>query len=135
MHRRDFQALSRIRLQEAEALRDAGHWSGSYYLAGYAAECGLKAAVARQVRAGEFPDKNFADKVYTHNLRSLVRLANLESALLGALSDARFDANWALVVQWTEQSRYQVRSELEAIDMLSALSGRYGVLPWIRRHW
>ncbi len=33
-------------MRDAEVLLDAGQWSGAYYLAGYAVECGLKACAA-----------------------------------------------------------------------------------------
>ncbi len=39
----DFQSFSRIRVNEAKALLHLKHYSGAYYLAGYAVECALKA--------------------------------------------------------------------------------------------
>jgi hypothetical protein len=38
VNRNDFRELPRARLREAEALLAAGHYSGAYYLAGYAVE-------------------------------------------------------------------------------------------------
>ncbi len=35
----------------------AGMWEGTYYLAGYAVECALKACIAKQIIAEDFPDK------------------------------------------------------------------------------
>jgi len=43
MNRDDFQLLSKLRVAEAKALLDAGLYTGSRYLMGYAVECALKA--------------------------------------------------------------------------------------------
>ena len=59
MNRIDLQNLANERIAEAKILFDAGKWSGAYYLAGYAVECGLKACIAKLTKPDEFPDKNF----------------------------------------------------------------------------
>ncbi len=41
MNRGDLQRLSNARIRKAKVLFDAGEYSGAYYLAGYAVECGL----------------------------------------------------------------------------------------------
>ena len=63
-----------------------------------------------------------AEISYTHNLRELVRAANLEDACLEeAKRDAAFRNNWDTVQLCSEQSRYRtnrlevVRSIIEAI--------------------
>ena len=56
MNRQDFQALARVRLEEAKALRDAGRPAGAYYLAGYTVECALKACIAKRTREHDFPN-------------------------------------------------------------------------------
>lgn len=95
MNRSDLQALARVRLAEAQALVRAARPDGAYYLAGYAVECALKACIARQTQRYEFPDKKIVDASYTHNLKELVRVANLE--------DLRRDCR---------QGRPQLRQEL-----------------------
>jgi hypothetical protein len=77
VNRRDLQFLARSRLTEARALLSASHPDGAYYLAGYAVECGLKACIARRTERHEFPDKRTVDASHTHNLRDLVKVANL----------------------------------------------------------
>jgi hypothetical protein len=72
MNRRDLQKLTRVRLIEAKALLDKRLYSGAYYLAGYAVECGLKAGVAKRTRRHDFPDKKLAMDSFTDNLNSLV---------------------------------------------------------------
>jgi len=48
----------------------AGRFSGAYYLAGYTVECGLKACVAKLTTPESFPDKELANAVYTHDLKT-----------------------------------------------------------------
>jgi hypothetical protein len=57
------QNLARVRLSEAKSPLSAGFADGAYYLAGYSVERGLKAC-------------------HIHNLKDLVRVANLEIARL-----------------------------------------------------
>lgn len=47
MNRTQLQILAEERARDAEALLNAGRWSGAFYLAGYAIECGLKACIAK----------------------------------------------------------------------------------------
>ena len=74
-----FQQLAELRLAEAKLLARSGHPSGAYYLAGYAIECALKAHIAAQFKENQIPNKKFVDKIYTHNLRDLIKLAGLET--------------------------------------------------------
>ena len=60
MTRSDLQLLSRMRQREARVLLVNNHFAGAYYLTGYAVECALKAAVAKQVHRHDFPDKKLA---------------------------------------------------------------------------
>ncbi len=77
MNRDDFQKLAELRLKDGKALLDADRFQGSYYLVGYAVECALKACIARQTKQYDFPAKN-ADKLYTHDLNTLLKSAGLE---------------------------------------------------------
>lgn len=56
MNRGELQALAIVRIKETRILLDAGCYDGAYYLAAYAVECALKACIARQIPAEEFPD-------------------------------------------------------------------------------
>lgn len=71
--------LAKTRLAETECLLRAGHFSGAYYLSGYAVELGLKACIADAFQPRSIPDKRFVIDIYTHNLRDLVILAGLEA--------------------------------------------------------
>ena len=137
MNRSDLQRLSNARLRESRILFAAGEYSGAYYLAGYAVECGLKACFAKAVKRYDFPDRKGAGRVFTHNLAELVTLASLDVDLLAARqANSRFAAGWELVRRWTEESRYSTSTKNEAEEMLNAIAKRKdGVLPWIKLHW
>ena len=136
MNRGDLKVLSRSRLREARTLLAAHEWSGAYYLAGYSAECALKACIARGTRAGTFPDKQLAEKSYSHKLSQLVDVAGLTLSLNAEMNHSpAFATYWAVVKDWTETSRYQVIPNTLATDMLRALTARTGVLHWVRKWW
>ena len=138
VHRSQFKQLSRARLREARVLHAGREWAGAYYLAGYSAECALKAVVCRTFRSGFLPDQKKVADTYTHKLRPLAKVAGLALELeRRERADPDFATNWQIVVDWTEQSRYAVDiTELMARDILAALTARHhGVLPWIRTHW
>lgn len=138
MNRADLQILSRQRKRDAAALLRARHFSGAYYLVDYAVECALKACIARQTRRFDFPSKQIAQKVFVHDLEVLVRLAGLTQELNRDLAaSGAFRLNWAIVKDWSEESRYDLGiTSAQARDLSSACTGRrYGVLPWVRQRW
>lgn len=49
--RADFQRVAVMRIEEAQALLDAGKWDGAYYLAGYSIELALKACIIKKFDA------------------------------------------------------------------------------------
>ena len=96
-----------MRIAESKGLLGLGLPDGSYYLAGYAVECLLKACIAKETRRHEFPDRKRVDASHTHDLRELVRLAGLEASRRErSRVDPEFDKNWDTVESWSEQSRY-----------------------------
>jgi len=137
MNRNDLQRLAGTRIREAKILFKAGEYSGAYYLAGYAVECALKACVAKGVRRHDFPEKGFSDKVFTHNLRELLKLADLNDELETAKQASRnFAAVWDEVIKWSEASRYTIWSRNQAEVLLDAILQRKdGVMPWIKQRW
>jgi HEPN domain-containing protein len=135
--RRDLQELSSIRLKEAKALLSSGLYDGAYYLAGYAVECALKACIAKETKRYEFPDKGKVNTSHSHNLRELVRVAELEEVRIDhAGKDADFRANWDIAREWSEQSRYRRHRPESARALVDAVANRqHGVISWIKRHW
>lgn len=138
MNRQELQNLSRLRVREAKLLLDAGAFHGSYYLMGYAVECAIKSAIAKQVMRHDFPNKQLANDSYSHDLRALMKTAGIWTAFEVAMraSSALAD-NWAVVKDWTEASRYALSiTEVQARDFHSACTARaQGVLSWLKTCW
>ncbi len=101
----DFQLLAEKRLREARALLAAGEPDGAYYLGGYAVECALKACIIRKLNTSdEWPDRNFSELCYRHELAALLKVATLDGPMaleVGVL------AKWGQVKDWRETSRYE----------------------------
>ncbi len=139
MNRIELRQLAEDRILDAAALLAAGRWSGAYYPAGYAVECGLKACVMAYVESSGviFQDKKYAEKCWTHDLEALVQLADLRPRLDQDLAvNAALAANWAEVQNWEETSRYEQKTQFEAQLLLDAITNNPdGMLPWIRLRW
>lgn len=136
MTRRDFQRLTQLRLRDARTLLGGGNSEGAYYLTGLAVECALKSAIARKTRRYDFPPKpKVVYGVYDHDLNKLLVAAGLDLVLDAAVTaNPALRANWALVKDWTIDSRYMV-SGLNGDELYRAVAGRNGVLRWLRQHW
>jgi len=137
VNRLDFQALAQEKIAEAKILLDAGKWTGAYCLAGYAVECGIKACIAKLFRTDVFPEKSFSDKCYIHDIDKLVQLAELKTARdADCAANPTLDGNWATVVQWTEASRYDRKTQQDAQDLEEAITNLPdGVFPWVQARW
>lgn len=131
------QQLAEERVRDAEALLEAGQWSGAYYLAGYAVECGLKACIAKLTNQDDYPDKDLAQRCYTHNIEVLVEVAGLVlQRKTDVTANAALGANWLIVKDWSEKARYQLWTEPQARKLFAAVTDiNNGVLTWIRVHW
>lgn len=133
--RKDFQRLSEMRAKESANLARSGNQQGAWYLGGFAIECALKACIAKRTRRHEFPDRDYAVKVHTHNLEQLLKLAQLESQLENDMkTQPGLATNWGVVKDWKVESRYDT-SRLRGKDMAVAVNSPDGVLGWIKLHW
>jgi len=137
MNRTDFQEIAEIRLRESKALLAAGLPEGSYYLAGYAVECALKACISKRTREHDFPEKKLVNDSHTHDLGKLLQLAELKVELdLVIEADPAMRSNLETVQDWSETSRYQKKTDQDAIALLTAIEDQKGgLLPWIRLRW
>lgn len=137
MNRDDFKTLSIIRLKEARILFNNHCYEGSYYLAGYAIECALKACIAKNVRKYDFPEKNYERKLYTHDLAQLIKSAGLWASFDQMNQIPEFSANWAVVKDWSGEKRYEKTiPQTTARDLLDAITTKqYGVLKWLKMCW
>ena len=136
MNRIDFQQIAKIRLGESIALLSAGFPDGAYYLAGYAVECALKACIAKRTREHDFPEKESKD-FYIHDLDKLLGYAKLRAELDQAKrTNPAMQANWVIVLNWSEASRYEKKTVEQATGLLNAIEdGQGGLLPWVQKHW
>jgi hypothetical protein len=131
---------SQHRLDDAQALFDAGRWRGSMYMAGYSLECLLKAKLMQRFRCRTL-DKleemlharqllRAARSVYTHELEQLLQL-------LGAVD--RLQANrttynyYKYANHWTPAWRYDVSLTLRE-DAAVFLDAVRELRTWIRNN-
>jgi hypothetical protein len=139
MNRADFQTLADVRIDEAQALLSLtpSRPDAAYYLAGYAVECALKAAIAKLVNQYDWPDKSFVNSAHTHNLSALMKAAGLEDALdIDTAGNPILKRNWLVAKDWNEQSRYQRHIQADAVKLVNAITdSTNGVLPWIKARW
>ncbi len=142
MDRKKLQALAKVRLKDSKALLGKKRWAGAYYLCGYAVECALKACLLRHL--GEsgalFSDRDYVKRLsgcWTHELGTLVFLAGLDSEFGKARgANPVLDAFWTITKEWTENSRYDEKTEAEAKLLYEAISHQTdGVFRWIRSRW
>ena len=138
LNRNDLQRLADIRIAEARTLLDSGHYSGAYYLTGYAVKCALKAYIAKQVREFDFPDRNLAIRSYSHKLQYLLKTALLDTALeQEGKSNPPLLSNWLVVQSWNVESRYKPDvSQDECRGLYTAVTdSANGILLWVKLHW
>jgi HEPN domain-containing protein len=129
--------MAHVRLREANSLLANRQWSGAYYLSGYAIECALKAIIAKRFKANTFPDQKTTRDVFVHDLQQLVSLAGLKLLQQQAFqADQALENNWLVVKDWTEVSRYETWTRVEAKSIVSAISDtQHGVLKWVESVW
>lgn len=139
MNRADLQRLAKLRIAEAEALLSLSKPlpDGAYYLAGYAVECAIKACIAKTVKKYDFPDKQLANKAYTHDLEQLLRHAELELEFEAeARGNPALAQSWSVVKEWSETCRYERHALAKARKMIAAIVHETnGMLPWITARW
>jgi hypothetical protein len=85
----------------------------------------------------DFPSKELVLKSYTHKIENLVEAADLKlHRETDRASNAALGANWLIVKDWDEKSRYQQWNESQARELYEAISdSTNGVLQWIKGHW
>lgn len=134
--------LADLRLQEAEALLQAGLCEGALYLAGYAVELLLKAQICDNLDIENLFDESFKEKEIakpfkTHNLDHLLWLSGLKGKFeQDKITNPILFKNWAYItVEWNEKLRYQVVgsvSSLKVHTMLEAINHSVnGFKQWI----
>ena len=138
MNRADLQTIAETRVREAKILLDNGEFAGAYYLFGYAVECALKSAIAKQIKEHDFPDKKLVTDSYTHDLDRLLSLSGLRIDFnKETAANPAFNINWGVVKDWSEDARYEASfSEKLVRDFFQAvLDESAGVLQWLKKRW
>ena len=138
LNRDKLRHLCDSRLEEARVLLERQLWTGAYYLTGLAVECALKSCLAGAVKEHDFPDKQFVNQMYVHNLEQLFKLNGALWAQLQieVRSDAKLANNWSTVKDWDDNNRYDIVEELAAKGLFDAATeADSGILEWIRRRW
>ena len=144
MIRQNFQQISLVRLEDAQALLDKNQYDGCCYLAGYCIELALKSATCRLMARDDFfslakPETVRAFKI--HNLKELIVLAGLWQIFLDLeTNDPDVFTNWSIIldgIKWSEQLRYQIGFlQSDAINMVEAIAHpQNGILKWIKNYW
>jgi HEPN domain-containing protein len=131
-------SLANARIEEARILLDNGQWTGSYYMAGLGVECALKSCLAAAVKEYDFPDKDFVNAMYVHNLERLLRLnGGLWNSLQPDMkADVKLETNWNTVKDWDDSRRYVIVEELEARALYAATTEiPSGMMVWIKGKW
>ena len=138
MNGQDFQRLAVERLEDAKVLLAAHRYSAAFYVGGYAIECSLKACICKKTKAGDFPPRpEEIRRIYTHKLVDLARSAGIEADLeKERKSNPNFELNWKVVEGWSEEDRYQQKTQKEATDLVAEIDDpKYGVIQWLRKSW
>ncbi len=95
-----YEESSRRMLTDARFLFKHGRWHGSVYLAGYAVECKLKAAVCQHLGVEGLPER-----FWTHDLQFLIRSTGLAKAVNDdetiRACFRRIDSIWRVEIRYT----------------------------------
>jgi hypothetical protein len=144
MTRTEFQQIAILRLEEAETLLIQGKFNGCCYLAGYALESALKAAICHQMDNDDFFEVLKSETVRAfkiHNLKELIVLAGLSRKYDDLrVNNAILYDNWLIIfdeIRWSEQLRYQITmTQQNAENMIWAINQpENGIFKWIKNYW
>ena len=105
--------IARARLRDANVLLRGGRGDAAVYLCGYVVEIALKARICRALNWDGFPETatefSGLGSLKTHNLALLLRLAGAEERI-----KRRFGSEWASVLDWDPEKRYQIVGGISA---------------------
>jgi hypothetical protein len=134
--RATLQRLAIAKVEDARLLFENDRFSNSFYLYGYGIELGLKACIARQMVAETVPDKAVLRGFLDHEVAKLVGLAGLAEFLKAERENPEFDVRWAIVSEWSVESRYDMIDVVAATAMRDAVeNANFGIMKWLQRFW
>lgn len=124
----DLRLLAEERISEAQTLLGGNHFSGAYYLAGYAVELGFKAVLTSGLTSYAMPNQKEVAAAHTHVLPDLAKACGLDPA-----ADATVRVAWGVVApNWGPEDRYRLHSSVRATQMVDAARE---VLEWLKPQW
>lgn len=140
----ELKTMSEHRLKEAQVLYDNQLYSGSYYLAGYAIEFGLKSVICKRLGVDIFENdalngqgkaaKDAARAFQIHNIPALILLSGLHPELeTKKVAEEEFFISWNVVSAWTEQRRYDCDCNPQTAN--NFLKQVKEFMQWIETHW
>jgi hypothetical protein len=122
--------ISQARLNDAQALLEAGRLDGAVYLCGYAIELALKARICKTLNWLGYPETNKEfeklSSFKVHDLVPLLRLTGLDAEV----KSTHF-SEWSTIIEWNPDLRYRPigsTSLSTAKDMLHSVSTLLKVL-------
>ena len=130
--------LADRRLKDARALMTQRRYTGAYYIAGYAVECGIKACIATQFKRNTIPDKTLVNKTYSHDFEKLLKTAGIFDELEQDIqNNLSLYSSWNVVKDWRPEIRYTISiTRVEARDLIEAIGNPHdGILSWLKRYW
>jgi hypothetical protein len=72
----------------------------------------------------------------THKIGDLVTLAGLGTELTRRRQGREFDIRWAVIAEWTEESRYDLIDSVLASTMQDAIEHpHHGAMTWLKQFW
>ena len=135
IHESVLRKIADARLREAMHLRSGGYYSGAVYLAGYAVECLLKAAICR-VLGWEQLRSTFA----VHDLEGLLLHSGLQRRIEEPDNETvfrnfkRISEVWIVVgtqsIRYTDPASITQRGAREFLDQI--MDPTTGVATWLR---
>ena len=82
------------------------------------------------------PDKAVLRGFLDHEVAKLVGLAGLAEFLKAERENPEFDVRWAIVSEWSVESRYDMIDVVTATAMRDAVeNAKFGVMKWLQRFW
>jgi len=126
--------LGRSRLQEARSLLENKHYSASVYLAGYAVECFLKAAICKAIDSEKMPAT-----FMSHDLDALLLYTGLKRSMQNEkkVYDNFLKIQGIWKIEGTPSLRYKdpsIYKERDAQSFLDLIDGdSHVVFTWLKK--
>lgn len=138
--RAEWQQFARDRVLDVQALLASGRWSVAYYLIGYAVEGALKSCVLARVTANPgviYESRHLSNDAWTHDFEKLLAVADIKADRdRDVAANIALYRSWQRVKSWTEQSRYERKTQVEAQQLFDAITDpNNGVLQWVQARW